>query len=535
MYRRLLLFPLLLGLLAACGPFGADTPTALPAPTASPTAAAALPTAAPPTPAATDTPQALIPATDTPLALAPATDTPLALAPATDTPQAQAPATDTPAAAAPATATPVAEAPATATPPVTAGPAPTAEADGPATATALAAGTEAPTPTAAASVDQTVLPATLQQLATIESEAATLRGLKPKAPVPAHFISSAQMQINLTQDVATSYSHEEARRDAVELWLLRLIDSRSIDLYQVQIDLLGEQVLGYYDPERRELFVRDDQQPLDPEAQDTLAHEYVHSLQDQYFDLKKLRPKQSHNNDRDTAVTGLIEGDAVLSQVLFAQRYMSKADFAALIQKSGSGPTTQLNKAPKYIQDSLTFPYDQGAQFVLALYQNGGYAAIDNALRNPPDTTEQILHPEKYLDTSRDEPLPLTLTPLTSTLGAGWTLQDTNTLGEFDLTELLRLNGVDQPSATAGWGASRYALYNGGANSLLLLSTRWDTVAAGNGFDTALRQSLAKDKRDGSLWTDGGRYFGESHTGDRVIVVSGTDRDSVTRALAAAK
>src|SRR5206468_3114024 len=129
----------------------------------------------------------------------------------------------------------------------------------------------------------------------------------------------------------------------------------------------SEQVLGYYDPHTKELYVRNDQQPLNPEAQETLAHEFVHSLQDEYYDLEKIRPSDRHDNDRDTAATALIEGDATLAGLQFAQKYMTLADLTALIQGSGNESTTALDSAPPYVRDSLLFPYEQGANFVSTL------------------------------------------------------------------------------------------------------------------------------------------------------------------------
>src|SRR5690242_6928546 len=136
-----------------------------------------------------------------------------------------------------------------------------------------------------------------------------MRGLKPKTDVKEQFVPQSQMQANLTQELKQDYTPEEAKRDATTLWLLRLLKDPGIDLLKLQTDLLGEQVLGYYDHKKKELFVRSDEAQLSPLARETLAHEYTHSLQDQYYDLGKLRPDHMEN-DRGTAVLSLIEGDA---------------------------------------------------------------------------------------------------------------------------------------------------------------------------------------------------------------------------------
>src|SRR2546429_9259468 len=93
----------------------------------------------------------------------------------------------------------------------------------------------------------------------------------------------------------------------------------------------------------------------------------------------------------------------------------------------------------------------------------GSLRGIDAAFKDPPQSTEQILHPEKNLDTPRDLPKPITLTPLTSTLGTGWTQRDSDTMGEFDLGVMLRANGVGTQTAdpaAAGWGGGRDVRYH---------------------------------------------------------------------------
>lgn len=372
----------------------------------------------------------------------------------------------------------------------------------------------------------------MSELSEIESDTVEVRGLEPKSDVKEQFITNAQMSANLTQEIKDEYSREEARRDATTLWLLRLVDDPSIDLYQLQIDLLGEQVLGYYDNEKKELFVRSDQTELSPLTRGTLAHEYVHSLQDQYFDLSKIRPDEIEN-DSGTAVLALVEGDAVISQIAYAQKYMSAEDLQKLLTESNSIAQPVLDSAPRYIRNSLIFPYEQGPTFIeaLARAQPGSFKGVNDALADPPQSTEQILHPEKYLEKPRDEPIAVSLPPLTTTLGAGWTFADTDTMGEFDLRELLQINSVDDPDAWEGWGGGRYDLYQKGDTSLLLLQTRWDTARDAAEFNTAMQQSLESLTKTNGLWSDGKRTFGLKRTGDTITFVGSTDSAAAQRAL----
>src|SRR5205823_39355 len=151
-------------------------------------------------------------------------------------------------------------------------------------------------------------------------------------------------------------------------------------------------------------------------------------LQDEYYDLRRLLPTQSTDSDGALAARSIVEGDATFSGILYADDYMTSADFQKLT--TGQSDNKALKSAPTIFQQELLFPYTAGVEFATTLYKRGGFKAINAALADPPRSTEQIMHPEKYLSTPRDQPVPVGLPPLTSTLASGWTFQDTSTIGE---------------------------------------------------------------------------------------------------------
>ena len=55
------------------------------------------------------------------------------------------------------------------------------------------------------------------------------------------------------------------------------------------------------------------------------------------------------------------------------------------------------SQAPLYIRESLTFPYTEGMRFQDAVYRELGPAAFERVFRDPPRSTQQIMHPETYL------------------------------------------------------------------------------------------------------------------------------------------
>lgn len=367
----------------------------------------------------------------------------------------------------------------------------------------------------------------------VERDAANVRGLAPKGDVPETFLTQSQMKSNLLKDITEDYPQEEARQDAMELWLWRLLDDPELDLVQLYIDMLGEQVLGYYDPETDHMYVLRNQEDLSPGSKQTLAHEFIHALQDQYYDLEKLLPDDSHEDDRSMAIRALVEGDATMAGLSYVRDYFTQADIEKFLEESSSSDTSVLNSVPAYLRESLYFPYDAGSDFVNELLMMDGFAAVDQVFADPPASTEQIIHPEKYFDSPRDEPIQVALKPLTDTLGAGWTMKDWGTLGEFDLRVMLDENGAADPDeAAAGWGGGSYAYYESAdANlGLMHLAVEWDDRNEADEFFDALEETFDDATRTGDLYEQDGRFFSLTQSGKTVTLISSNDQAAVESA-----
>jgi len=407
------------------------------------------------------------------------------------------------------------------------------------TPTTVAAQPRATATTAAATTPEpegTADPAAQAQITQIEEDTADLRGLQPKSDVPEIFINEDQLRANLVRDTEADYPADEAEDDARTLWLLRLTDDPALDLRKLYIDLQTEQIAGYYDPDKKELFVRKEEGGLSPLARQTLSHEFVHSLQDQHYDLTKMLPDDTTDDDRALAVRALVEGDATISGLLYAQAYMTEEEFNDMLAESAAAETAVLDKAPRYIRDSLIFPYEKGVEFIMAVGGLTSFRSIDQALKDPPASTEQIMHPDKYTGAQRDEPKPALMIALTGTLSSGWTMNDQGTMGEFDLSIILDENGASDASrASEGWGGGNYEYYRNGDQSLLMVNTSWDTKADADEFEAAMRETFAVSGEEGDFWTDGRRLFALKRAGDDVWYGASTDRASLEKAMDAVK
>jgi len=427
------------------------------------------------------------------------------------------------------------------------GDAPTNEPDATATATEADNGTltatadDAP-PTPTQDGQATATPAedddaTRALIEEIQRQVVELRGLDILEDINEEIIDRDELAVRIQDIIAEEYSPEEGQTDALTYWLLRLIPDREIDLYQLQIDLYNEQVAGYYDPEAGDLVVVTDDGVLAAFDKVTMAHEIVHALQDQHFDLVAIDEDHGTDADRRAAISALVEGDASLAMTQYMFEYLGPQELIEMLGEAlvGGEEYEVLENAPRYIADGLLFSYEAGQEFAMALYEAGGYAAIDAALADPPLSTEQILHPEKFIGPERDDPLDVQNPDISNELGDGWDVVRSDSLGEWDLRIMLEENGVDAPTAataTEGWGGAWLDVYTSDRDALALLTTRWDSEQDATEFGGALLDSFQSDAQFGAVWSEDGRYFSAIAGGDTVVLISGTDQASVNAVLA---
>ena len=322
----------------------------------------------------------------------------------------------------------------------------------------------------------------------IEREASRLRGLPIKNPIAVAYMSREQLREEMKGQLAKEYKPGELASEEKVLKKLGLMtpgESLGADIEQ----MMTEEVAGYYDDETKQLKLISDTPELNQVNQVTLAHESTHAIQDQNFSLSALLAAEGVNDDRDLALLALVEGDASMVEEDFMTRDFSAVDMASLLLGSLGGLSGLGGNS--YLQDSLLFPYTDGLNFVKDLRSTGGWDRVNAAYAKPPQSTEQILHPEKYL--AGEAPLPVPAASDDVLTAAGWKLVSQNVLGEFGIQQLL---SPDVPlskakSAAAGWGgdALRYYEDPSGA-SLLFLQTEWDSSADAAEFATVMGEAL---------------------------------------------
>jgi hypothetical protein len=431
----------------------------------------------------------------------------------------------TPATAATATATTPAatptESPGTPTTAATATPAATPT-PRPAATPATPAATE--TPTADGDVEA--------ELARVAQTVSEIRGLELLENPPVQIVTLEELQEYLLALLEEEYSTEQGVEDAMLLWLLRLSDDPNLDMFQMWVDYYQTGTAGLYNSETGEILTLGAGEGLTAYAEIVMAHEYTHALQDQHWGFDQIRPEDL-DADAALASLSLTEGDAEVVRTLYMLNHMTRQRIQEAILSETDTPQPP-DTIPAYVLEVMIFPYLQGAEFVAALYQRGGFDAINAAYDDPPLSSEQILHPEKYFGSERDNPVPIEMPDLSAALGEGWTERDNDTLGELDLRIMLRDNGAaNAEQAAAGWGGGRYAFYMNSGSGIIVNRIAWDTPEDMAEFDSAFRETLAGMQEDGGIFADeAGRFHALVEYDGTSVFLTSNDRDALQRVLA---
>jgi hypothetical protein len=399
-----------------------------------------------------------------------------------------------------------------------------------------------PAPNASASAVALVTDAVLR-------ETSDVRQLSVLKPVKSGTQSRAEIERMLVRDFDEQTTPEELRAGELSMKKLGLFPP-DFHLRDFMISVLTEQILGYYDPKTKQFYLAD---WIDPQGQETvIEHELTHALQDQHFDLLRFEKPRKGESDADAAVHALVEGDATWSMTLYAMRDPRRV--FAMMKSVGGASTAKIDAAPRALRETLTFPYEQGMIWVRQLYQRGGWKAVDDAFTNLPQSTEQIMHAEKYL--AHEQPVKIDVPDLAPALGAGWRRIDSDVSGEFGYYLILDQFINDEKisrAAAAGWDGDRYALYENAQTHETALAqlTAWDTEADAQEFydayakRTGLRYKTAPDAGDARAdliritWHTPEGVVAIERQGARVAILEGlnakVDMDKLTRLLIGAR
>jgi hypothetical protein len=313
----------------------------------------------------------------------------------------------------------------------------------------------------------------------IAHQVETNRALSPRAEVPLSFLDEQDMAAMLHELYAKRAPESEVKPYAA----LDLVPEGPVS-FEVRTSA------GIYVPEQEQLYVSTDQPEGDGNAQIVLAHAYAHALQDQHFDLEAMDARTS-TIDEELAAEALIAGDATLSTALYRYEDLASADWDALtdliMEAEHPRYSGQLEASAAW-QHLKWFPNREGRAFVRELFEAGGWDAVNRAYTDPPRSTEQILHPARYLE-RRDEPKQVTVPDVGWVLGEAWHEALEETLGELIVGLYLSEELPEEKAwqAAAGWDGDTFVVWERETGrQVVVWRTVWDSSADAREFENGL-------------------------------------------------
>lgn len=366
-----------------------------------------------------------------------------------------------------------------------------------------------------------------------------IRNLEFREEVPVEVISRAEYR---ERNVFSGNRSADVHDRRNQLWEALFLVGEDENASDELAALYGGSVVGYYTPAGNKIVLvtdEDDGRVMVDRA--TLAHELVHALQDQHFQLGFGR----RTLDGRMAASGLTEGDANFVK----QQYERKC------QKEWSC----LDRPPRSVGNrnydvgmfvALFVPYSDGPTFVEHRFAQGRWRAVDATYDHPPNSTEQIIHPDDYPD---DTPASVIIENRSSPAWERVTVRNRSAerVGEASLFAMLWANGVvpddaladdDRRSAydyvhpaSTGWEGDALVAYRNGNRSGYVFRTTWETERDAIEFANAYRQVLeahdATDRGDGVYRVPDSNTFGDAfrvtRENDTVTVVNAPTVDDL--------
>ncbi|MEX2080634.1 MAG: hypothetical protein WEC33_03380 [Dehalococcoidia bacterium] len=361
-------------------------------------------------------------------------------------------------------------------------------------------------------------------LATILDRVAELRELEAPPDLDAELVTRSDLPA-LLASILTDEDMEYFAELTTVYRLLGYLENDQ-DYYDVYTSFGATGILGFYAPNEKKLWVVvEDGETLDWEdlgrqAEETLAHEIVHFLQDYHFDIGQTSLEIGTDLDRGLAYTSVVEGDASAHDALYGEEYLSVLP----LRSAGGvmflrGNFAQGVDVPAPILREIFFPYQQGAQFIANVREEYGTERINELLEEPLKASAYVLHPELFDDGW--EPEQVTLPDFAGEFGPGWEEESAGQFGEFAIMNYLRQDLIrsEAEDAATGWAGDAYQVYRDGEESVAVFRLVFANGEEADEFaelHTAYLEGVGEGLDSGLA---GGRRFYEMADGDVVATV----------------
>ncbi len=315
-------------------------------------------------------------------------------------------------------------------------------------------------------------------------------GLKFKHPVSVVGLSSAAFQ----QRAATIVRQDRASTQRLgDLFRALGLVAPGVDLEKEQELAISRGVIGIYDTVHGQVLVRGTTATLS--LRHTIVHELTEAILAQNYGTRLLRQS---NQDAALAYQALVQGDAIRIETEYVDG-LSSSD-RSLLQKEDQANQSQVPAGvPQVLVDELDFPYEAGPNFVAALLQAGGTQALGQAFKHPPSSTNQVIHPDRYLSGAMPVSLPYPPAPAPVT--------DRGTIGEYNLdlmfTGAITAGAISQTqvlAATGSWAGDSYVAWSQGGQECVRDDVATQSAAGATALAAAL-QSWASTRPGATVQT----------------------------------
>ncbi|MCP5106922.1 MAG: hypothetical protein GY950_26295 [bacterium] len=335
----------------------------------------------------------------------------------------------------------------------------------------------------------------------LKKQVAGIGKLGFKFDVPVRYLDKNRLRNYISDLVEKEYPDQLARKEAMFIQLMGFSKKR-LNVKKIRKKILVTNAGGVYNEKTKELLALEEYRTVDLMNSMILAHELRHAVQDAHFDIQAILGERSDFDDRKLAVLSAIEGDATFVAVMyngFDPRVMSST-FSSdpLVSFSPIGNTAQLYKAPGIIKHQMTMPYVKGMRFVSEVFKKKKWKGVNRILKFPPDSTEQILHPEKYLKREKPVEVEVLYRP------DGYKLYHSGVIGEYYLNILLiekQSGKYGEPAV--GWGGDTFKIYLKPSSYFLIWKAVWDEETFCGNFYFDLKRFVERtfevDFKDGNL------------------------------------
>ncbi len=330
----------------------------------------------------------------------------------------------------------------------------------------------------------------------ITRELAEISGFRRLKKISYERISREQVGKLLEERVRENLKPEELRAEELALKKFGFVPP-DFDLKKTTLELLSEQAAAFYDFRKKKLYLVDAGSELAERS--ALVHELGHALADQHFNLEKFIERARQDDDRTLARLAVMEGQAtwLMAEYLAHRTGQSLKESPALVSmmarmtEAGAAQYPVFERAPLYMRESLVFPYTKGLLFQHALFEKLGKAAFTEVFRRAPESSQQILHPEKYLAGLK----PVACTPPQPSARRGLKTLAEGSIGELDHAILLRqyATAEDAEAVAPAWRGGNYQLLEdpGGTRVVLAYASQWASAEAAERFFRLYRRVLA--------------------------------------------